>query len=47
VFLIQAYQISLEKMGINNTRWKKGCCQEAVILINDIGFNMTINANTL
>ncbi len=47
VFLIQAYRIALEKMGINNTCGKKDCCQEAVILINEIGFNMTINANTL
>jgi hypothetical protein len=41
------YQIALEKMGINNTRWKKDCCREAVILINEIGFNTTTNANTL
>ena len=47
VFLIQAYQIALEKLGTNNTRWKKDCCQEAVNRINDIGFDTTINANTL
>jgi hypothetical protein len=47
VFLIQAYQIALEKMGINNTRWKKDCCQEAVRQLNDIGFNTTINPNTV
>jgi hypothetical protein len=32
---------------VNNTRWKKDCCQEAVDQINDIGFDTTINANTL
>jgi hypothetical protein len=47
VFLIRAYQIALEKLGKNNTRWKKDCCQEAVDQINDIGFVTTINANTL
>ena len=47
MFLIQAYQIALEKLGTNNTRWKKDCCQEAVNRINDIGFDTTINANTL
>ncbi len=26
---------------------KKDCCQESVILINEIGFSTTINANTL
>ena len=47
VFLIQAYQIALEMLGTNNTRWKKDCCQEAVNQINDIGFDTSINANTL
>jgi len=47
VFLIRAYQIALEKLGTNNTRWKKDCCQEAVNQINEIGFDTTINANTL
>jgi hypothetical protein len=37
----------LEKLGTNNTRWKTDCCQEAVNQINDIGFDTTINANTL
>ena len=32
---------------MNNTHWKKDCCQEAVDQINDIGFDTTINANTL
>ena len=35
------------KMRINNTRWNKDCCQEAFDQINYIGFNTTINANTL
>jgi hypothetical protein len=47
VFLIRAYQIALEKLRTNNTRWKIDCCQEAVNQINDIGFDTTINANTL
>ena len=41
------HQIALEKLGVNNTRWKKDCCKEAVDQINDIGFDTTINANTL
>jgi hypothetical protein len=45
VFLIWAYQIALEKMRMNNPRWKKDCCEEAVCQMNEIGFNMTINAN--
>jgi hypothetical protein len=47
VFLIQANQIALEKLGMNITCLKRDCCQEVVNQINDIGFNTTINANTL
>ena len=47
VFLIRAYHIALEKLGTNNTHQKKVCCQEVVNQINDIGFDTTINANTL
>ena len=47
VFLIRAYQIASEKNGMNNTRWKKDCCQEAVCQIDNIGFHSTINPNTV
>ena len=43
LYLRTAYSIALDKLGKDGNKWLDTCCQEAIDLLEGLGFNTTCN----